>query len=225
MYPVLRLSPNWLIKALMNRRIGQHLPSLFGDVVDLGCGKRPFEPDMPRQVRSYIGLDWNHSLHGQHCDVIADFRFPLPLTSGSVDWVMCIEVLEHVPEPQEVLAEAHRVVRSGGGIILSVPFQWWVHEEPWDYYRFTRHGLHYLLTKAGFAEIAVEPVSGFWSMWLLKLNYQLSRLVRGPIYVRRIVRAILIPFWWVSQVVAPRLDRMWPEPRETSGYVALARKC
>ena len=123
-----------------------------------------------------------------------------------------------------MLREACRLLRPGGGITLSVPFQWWIHEAPWDYQRFTSHGLEYQLRKAGFENIEIETTTGFWSMWILKLNYQLARLIRGPRPLRVVVRACLIPFWWLGQTIALLMDRVWPEDRETAGYIATARK-
>jgi hypothetical protein len=115
-------------------------------------------------------------------------------------------------------------MREGGQLTLSVPFQWWVHEAPWDYQRFTRYGLYYHLDKAGFSNIVITPTTGFWSMWILKFNYQTARLIRGPRALRLLIRALLVPMWWLNQTLAPALDRIWPEDRETAGYFVTARK-
>jgi SAM-dependent methyltransferase len=224
MYSVRYSTHNWLIKKLANHRIVPKLARLNGTVVDLGCGTRPFEADILLHAKKYVGLDWGNTLHGTHADVIADLNQPLPLSDASVDHVVTFEVIEHLAEPATMLSEAARVLRSGGTLTLSAPFQWWVHEEPWDYQRFTRYGLDYQLCKAGFADIRITPTSGFWSMWLLKFNYQLLRLIRGPRPMRMLARALVIPIWWINQTVAPWLDKAWLEERETAGYFATARK-
>src|SRR5690606_19107127 len=123
-------------------------------------------------AKSYIGIDWNHSLHELQADIIADLNCPLPIRSQTIDHVVSFEVLEHLSEPAVMLTEAYRVLRPNGEIILSAPFQWWVHEAPWDYCRYTCHGLQHIFGKAGFRNIVVTPTTGFWSMWILKLNYQ-----------------------------------------------------
>jgi SAM-dependent methyltransferase len=224
MHPESRLAYNWLIKKLVNDKIRMHAQLLHGDVVDLGCGARPYVCDILANADRYIGVDWTQTLHGIHADVIADLTKPLPIRSESVDGVVTFEVLEHIAEPALMLSEACRILRPGGVLLLSVPFQWWVHEAPWDFYRYTRHGLEYLLKKAGFGTFDVQPTSGFWSMWILKLNYQLARLVRGPRLLRLLVRSLLIPIWWAGQAFAPLLDRIWPEDRETAGYFVVAYK-
>lgn len=224
MYSESRISHNWLIKKAVNDKIHARLPKLSGLVVDLGCGVRPFEHDILQYADNYIGVDWGNTLHGVQADILADLNQPLPIADAAANHVVSFEVLEHLAEPQVMLGEAFRILRRGGQITLSVPFQWWVHEAPWDYYRYTCHGLEYLLRKAGFIDIAVTPTTGFWSMWLLKLNYQTARLARGPRQVRFLIRALLIPFWWTNQQLAQALDRFWPEENETAGYFVTAAK-
>jgi SAM-dependent methyltransferase len=224
MYPEIRTGHNWLIHKALNDKVRERLPAFNGQVLDLGCGTRPFEADILRHAREYIGVDWSNTLHGNHADIVADLNQPLPIATGSVDHIISLEVLEHLAEPRVMLSEAFRILRSRGQLTLSVPFQWWIHEEPWDYFRYTRHGLRYLLEKAGFADIRVSATTGFWSMWVLKLNYQLARWPRGPGALRTSVRMALIPFWWLGQHAGPMLDRVWPEERETAGYFVTAVK-
>lgn len=155
--------------------------------------------------------------------MVADLNGRLPVGDAAFDNVVSFEVLEHLAEPRMMLSEAFRVLRAGGELTLSVPFQWWLHEEPWDYYRYTRDGLRYLLEKAGFMNVEVVSTTGFWSMWLLKLNHRTLRLLRDPTIVRAASRAVLIPFWWAGQH-AGRLPGCWPDERETAGYFVTAVK-
>lgn len=224
MYPENKLHHNWLIKKAVNDKLRARLPDLTGRVLDLGCGTRPFEQDILQHAVEYIGIDWGNTLHDLRADIVCDLNKPLPIESDYADHIVTFEVMEHLSEPQIMLSEAFRILRNGGGLTLSVPFQWWVHEAPWDFYRYTNFGLKHLLEKAGFTDITVKPTTGFWSMWFLKLNYQTTRLIRGPRLVRILARAVLIPFWWTFQILAPILDSAWREDRETAGYFATARK-
>lgn len=224
MYPVNFLSHHWLVKLRANRRIRGRLAGMAGRVIDLGCGTRPFEADIRSHAADYVGVDWQHTMHGVAADIVADLNLPLPLVDGCADHVLSLEVIEHLAEPGRMLAEASRILRSGGGLTLSAPFQWWIHEAPWDYQRFTRYGLEYQLRKAGFDDVRIAPTTGFWTMWLLKLNYQLLRLVRGPRLLRALVRACLVPVWTLGQLAGAALDRVWPEQGEAAGYFVTARK-
>ncbi|MDO5650616.1 MAG: class I SAM-dependent methyltransferase [Moraxella sp.] len=219
------LTHNWGIKRAVNQKIAKNLDKLNGKVADFGCGTRPFEDSILQFAEQYVGIDWANSIHDTQADVIADLNKPLDIASESFDAVVSFEVLEHLCEPTVMLSEAHRVLKKEGGVILlSVPFQWWVHEAPWDYQRYTRYGLFYLFDKCGFVDIEVQETTGFWLLWILKLNYQLVRLVRGPRLLRYVIKAVLIPFWFVSQWLAIALDNYWTEKNETAGYVVLARK-
>lgn len=224
MYPVKRSSHNWLIHKIGNAMVQARLPALSGHVLDVGCGERPFEVDILAYASVYTGMDWASTLHNLKADVVADANRSLPFRDKVFDHVLAFEVLEHLAEPEAMLQEAFRVLRTDGGLTLSMPFQWWVHEAPWDYQRFTDHGLRYRLEKVGFTDIEIQPRTGFWSMWILKLNYQTVRLVRGRWWRRIPARLFLTPFWFANQTLAPLLDRVWHEDRETAGYFVTARK-
>ena len=197
---------------------------MTGVLYDFGAGIQPYKDDILKTASNYISVDWPNTFHGLRADIVADLNHSLPIDSSVADTIVCFQVMEHLCEPQTMLNEAIRILKPGGKIILSVPFQWWIHEEPYDYFRFTRYGLQYMLTKAGFIEIEVEEVAGFWSMWFLKLNYQTNRLVRGPWILQLIVRSCLLPFWFINQLASPIVDRFWHCFQETQGYFVKAKK-
>jgi len=215
---------NWLVIKLNNKNVRNKLADIRGVVYDLGCGIRPYEKDILAVADRYIGVDWSNTIHELKSDIIADLNQPLPIGDKVADTVVSFQVLEHLCEPQIMLNEAFRILKPSGTIILTVPFQWWVHEAPHDYFRYTRHGLEYLLGKVCFVDVIVKESSGFWSMWVLKLNYQLARLVRGPKLVRWFIRLCLLPLWISSQLIAPMIDRYWHAPQETAVYIATAKK-
>jgi ubiquinone/menaquinone biosynthesis C-methylase UbiE len=132
--------------------------------------------------------------------------------------------MEHLREPQTMLNEAYRILKPGGTMVMQVPFMWWVHEAPFDFFRFTRYGLQYMFEKAGFGDVQVIPQTGFWVMWTLKFNYQSARLIRGPWPVRKLMVMLIRIVWAIDQRVAPWLDKHWTCEEETAGYFITARK-
>jgi SAM-dependent methyltransferase len=90
----------------------------------------------------YIGCDIRHGLG---VDQIADGQ-TLPFADRSIGNMLLFEVLEHVPYPQKVVAEAWRVLHEDGLLVLSVPFHYRLHGFPTDYWRFTSSGIHVLLS-------------------------------------------------------------------------------
>lgn len=215
---------NWLIYDIGDDWLDRFKGLYKGHLYDLGCGEMPFKNWLLNYADQYTGVDWGGTLHELKADILADLSEPLPINSEVADTVMSLSVMEHLREPQVFLYEAHRILKFGGTMILQVPFMWWVHEAPHDYYRYTKYGLRYMLEKAGFTEIAVYPQTGFWVMWILKFNYQTTRLIRGPWPVRKLIAMLLRIVWWVNQRMAPLLDKYWQSEGETAGYFVVARK-
>lgn len=218
-------SHNWLVLKGNNEILRKNLGEIHGVVYDLGCGIRPYEDDILKVADKYLGVDWSNTLHGLQADVVADLNKPLPIADEAADTVVSFQVMEHLCEPQIMLNEAHRILKPDGTIIVTVPWQWWIHEAPYDFFRYTPYGLKYLFEKAGFVDVVVEPQSGFFTMWILKMNYFSLRFVRGPQPLRWLIKAGLVPIWFIGQIFAPlldKLDRNWAV--ETSGYFVTARK-
>jgi len=131
-------------------------------ILDVGSGLAPYRELFTHT--SYTTCDWDQSIYSP--DVPPDIVSPadqIPVEDESFDAVLCTEVLEHVPAPWEVLSEFHRIVRPGGAVWITVPFTWPLHEQPHDYYRYTKFGLHSLLERAGFSQVDVVPLTDAFS--------------------------------------------------------------
>jgi SAM-dependent methyltransferase len=131
-------------------------------VLDAGAGDAPYRELFAHC--EYRTTDWEESVHpgARRADIIAPLD-ALPIADASFDAALCTQVLEHVENPRAVLGELHRVLRSGGGLWLTVPLVWPLHEEPFDFYRYTQHGLVALLARTGFVEIEVGPRNGYFT--------------------------------------------------------------
>ena len=87
----------------------------------------------------------------------------LKFEDNSFDSILCTQVLEHVYDHHTVIKEIHRVLKPNGHIILTVPFAWELHEEPYDYFRFTKHALKNLFEEAGLVVDLIKPNGGKWA--------------------------------------------------------------
>ena len=221
MFPIQYHTHNWLIRKITNGVVIQNAALYKGVLYDLGCGTKPYHDFIAPRCAAYIGVDWGNTLHTQTMDVVADLNLPLPIADAVADTVVCFQTLEHLCEPQQLLNEAFRIMKPNSQILLTVPFFWSLHEEPHDYFRYTKYGLTYMFQKAGFREIVVTPDTGFWTTHALRINYQTLR------YATRLggwVRWVLAPFWWLNQTIAPFLDKIDTNTRDTSTYSVTARK-
>jgi SAM-dependent methyltransferase len=118
----------------------------------------------------------------------------VPLKDGSVDGVLIQAVLEHVLDPQMVVAEIHRVLRLGGLVFAGTPFMQHVHEGPYDFTRFTESGHRYL-----FRHFAVRD-SGAGAGLGTQLLWSIVYFARGIHH--RAGQAARVMFFWL-----PMLDR------------------
>lgn len=155
LHPRLR-KPNYLERRFILdslRRTACHLKP--GRLLDVGCGIKPYESILRPPDSEYVGIDYPVTAETQgrpwtKADVFADC-VDMPFKDGEFDSVICTQVLEHVSEPKALLQEIGRVLKPGGVLLISVPMSWPHHEEPHDFYRYTRYGLEHLLQETGFA--------------------------------------------------------------------------
>ena len=213
------LSNNWLALKTNNDALKRRLHLISGRVIDMGCGDCPYKEDILRVAEEYIGVDWRNSLHRcSSVDVYADINEKLPFPDAYANTVVVFQVLEHLRKPLGFLKECVRLLAPGGMIIMTVPFMWGVHEEPYDYYRYTKYGLRYLLNEAGFVDIKVEENSYFWSTWILRFNYHTARYAKG------IIKAFFTPVWFIDQVMALVFDRIDKNASDAASYTVLGIK-
>jgi SAM-dependent methyltransferase len=146
------------VAAAYQRHLSQYC---HGRLLDLGCGRVPLYVAYRQFVNINICVDWANTLHGKlFLDFECDLRRPLPFRDSEFDVVVLSDVLEHIPTPEALLREIARVLVSDGTLMMSVPFLYWVHETPHDYYRYTEFGLRYLLGAAGLDVVVVERLGG-----------------------------------------------------------------
>lgn len=121
-----------------------------GQVLDVGCGSMPYRHLFPAAT-IYHGLEIDKRCNRQNTNVTHWYKGDVfPMQSSSYQLVICSQVLEHSFEPDQLLAEMFRVLQPGGLLLLSIPFCWPEHEQPYDSQRFTSFGLRHRLELAGF---------------------------------------------------------------------------
>lgn len=186
-------------------------------VLDAGAGEGQYRHHFGRQ--RYLGVDlgigdsdWNY----RELDVISDLQ-ALPLRDACCDAVVNIVTLEHVQEPGRVVCELARCLRPGGKLLLVVPHEWEEHQQPHDYFRYTRYGVAYLLGKAGLQDVRVEPVGGYFRLLA-------RRLLNGVQFFPALLKPFAMVAFGPAALLLPLLDGMDTNRNFTLGFICTARK-
>lgn len=148
-------------RALVRSFIARHLRADGAPAVrlgfDLGAGTAPFIPDLER---SWPGLRMVavDAVADDRAELVADASF-LPLADGVADLVTAFHLFQHVPDTRRALAEAGRVLKPDGLLLISFPFMCGSGRSR-DLWRWTRAGMETELRRAGFTVVASECRGG-----------------------------------------------------------------
>ena len=230
-------SHKWLPNMLREKAIRKAAQLLHGTLLDIGCGQRPFEDLFRHHVSKYIGIDLRKTL--SVVDIFAD-GLCLPFTKETFDTVTLLDVLEHVPQPENLLEEVHRVLKKHGCVIITTPHMWGIHCEPNDFYRYTPFGLKYLLSKTGFNIAYVNALGGYWITAGTRFCYYLSSFEFGSKRRKhlsldttneirlpkrnRLFRMPIISIYAIVQMLAYVLDRVDRYEYDAWSHITVAFK-
>lgn len=191
-----------------------------GSVIDIGCGIKSYRKLLAPFVSEHVGVDHEGTIHDKSNIDLVGTAYSIPVIGDSFDSALCTAVLEHLEEPEQALRECHRVLKRGSFAIYSVPFIWHLHEEPRDFYRFSKYGLKYLFEKVGFEIVELKALSGFWVTFGQLFVYNLYRFHRGPLRWLPIIPVIGLVIQGASYI----LDRLDKSEQWTWAYIVVAKK-
>lgn len=177
-------NPFYFARKNLALAISESSSNIHGNLLDVGCGTKPYRSLF--KVESYRGLDIDSPVtreRGVADDLYDGTQFPYQ--NDTFDSVLCNQVLEHVFNPDIFLTEINRVLKPGGKLLLTVPFVWDEHEQPYDYARYSSFGLSALLEKNGLKIISHRKLAAdatilfqLTNAYLFKLSQRWPRLVK-----------------------------------------------
>ena len=190
-------------------------------VLDLGCGDKPYLPYFKGVASTYVGVDVHP---GEYVDVVGAAE-SLPFAESSFDVVVATQMLEHVPDPPQVIREVNRVLRPGGLLLLSTHGTTVYHPNPNDYWRWTQEGLPKLLhDNGGWSNVHLEAAGGTMACFGYLYALLVARALDAPgLRVPRdvLLIAINVVFGAMDRVVPLHHPRRWTL---ISNFFAVARK-
>jgi len=168
-----------------NARFAQSIPA-GALVLDAGAGNQPYRDLLSHttyESADFEQVDKAYAKSTYICDLKA-----IPVENERFDYILFNQVMEHLPEPSDVLKELNRVLKPGGKLIYTAPLFYEEHEQPYDFFRYTQFGIKHLFAKAHFNVERLEWLEGYYST----IGYQLNRMAKYlPIQPRLITSGLL----------------------------------
>ena len=233
-------------KDLLEKGLAKLAPQAHGRLLDVGCGDKPYQMMFAPHVSEHVGVDYADTFEGSKYAQAskADFIYSgdrLPFEDAAFDTVLSTQVLEHTAKPWVLFAEMSRVLKPGGTLIVTIPFSYRVHSEPFDFYRFTSYALASLCEANGLEPMSIQPRGGFWAVIGQKLCSYLAlvagRMGRaaqasGSFGYEKEIR--IRPRYWALPFVLPAIvataafcrlmDRIAFNACDSLGYFLVARR-
>ncbi|MEB3242407.1 MAG: class I SAM-dependent methyltransferase [Cyanobacteriota bacterium] len=209
--------PYALARTALREALGRLAPRLpAGPLLDVGCGTMPYRALFPA-AEPYEGLEIDQERNRANPRVTHFYDgHTIPLAAERYAAILCSQVLEHSFSPERLLAECHRLLRPGGALLLTIPFLWPEHEQPWDSQRFTRFGLRQRLEAAGFRVEGMQRLNPGLSA-LLQLSIEWNESIERRLGAR-------LPAGWPRRGLQLLWRLLWALPYSAVNLLgALAR--
>lgn len=199
------INPFYFARAGLASSMKMFSPALNGQLLDIGCGSKPYRSLFT--VDAYIGLDIDSETTRKRgiADHLYDgTKFPFP--DESFNSALCNQVLEHVFNPNDFLREINRVLKPNGKLLLTVPFVWDEHEQPYDYARYSSFGLRALLENNGFRLLEHRKLGADTTVLFQLTNAYLYKIIQGwPKLIKLGFTVTVIAFINILGVVSGKL--------------------
>ena len=158
-----------------------------GIVLDIGGRDRGAFRKPKEKVDKWIFADINQDYNP---DIILDVTNMAAIDSNSIDVVNAIELFEHVNNIKVGLKECYRVLRKNGVFIISVPFLFHIHADPYDYQRWTYIKWREELKKIGFKIEHLIIMGKFFTTFAESLKDVVEAFQKSHSNLKSIIRII-----------------------------------
>jgi SAM-dependent methyltransferase len=137
-----------------------------GKALDVGCGGQPFRSALEKRGSEYFSLDVNPT-PGVSVDFLSPIDAPLPaalIECGPYDFILCTEVLEHVADWPRAFENLVTLLAPGGKLLLTAPHFYFLHEEPYDFFRPTLHAFAHFAARHNLTVLESRRLGDAWDL-------------------------------------------------------------
>jgi SAM-dependent methyltransferase len=199
------INPFYIARRGLLKNIKELGPEITGRTLDVGCGTKPYEKYFASN--EYTGLEIDTTINREIKK--ADFFYDgnrFPFGDAEFDSIVSNQVFEHVFNPSSFLKEINRVTRVGGRILMTVPFVWDEHEQPYDFARYSSFGLNSVLSENGFKVIKhIKSVNDLRVIAQLLNGYLYKKTAPRPLLKQLVTIFIMFPVNFFGILVAKLL--------------------
>jgi SAM-dependent methyltransferase len=186
------VNPFYFARKGLYDNISAFADRIKGEVLDVGCGQKPYR--LLFNVDRYVGLEIDTPEN--RAQNYADFYYDgtaFPFSDHEFDSVVINQVLEHVFNPGDFLSEIYRVLKPAGMLLVTVPFVWDEHSQPFDYARYSSFGLKHLLGLHGFDIVEQrKSVQDIRVIFQLLNTYLYKKTLTRNVYINLVATLILM---------------------------------
>jgi SAM-dependent methyltransferase len=193
-----------------------------GRLLDMGCGHVPLYETYRDLVQENLCVDWENTAQlSPFLDEPVNLNGKLPFADQSFDTILLTDVLEHIAEPQLLMREISRLLRYDGKLIMGVPFFYWLHEVPHDYYRYTEHALRRFCDLNDLSVLELEPYGGLSEIFV---DLTLKGIAHLPKLLAACLRIVCSPVAALTNTAVFRKLSKLTQSDFPLGYVMIAQK-
>ena len=186
------------------------------NVLNIGSGGE-LESLIKKNFKNVFSIDIDENRNPNQKIDICDDNFSSNIkTKPSL--VCCFEVLEHTKDPKKAIRNIYSILKKGDYFLASTPFNFHIHDEPNDYFRFTYFGLEMLLND--FSEVKIKKRNG----WLESIFINIIRLEKEKNVLSKILGKSFILIYFIFLPLILLIQKIITSEKLTTGYYIEAKK-
>jgi len=210
---------HYLSKKISRKNLYKFICNELNDKHDLNClnigSGGPIEDLLKKKVKNYYSIDVDENRKPNEIIDICSDNLKINFKPN----LICIfETLEHCENPIKAVENIYNMLQKGQKCLASVPFNFHIHDEPSDFFRFTEYGCKLIFKD--FSNVKVLSRNG----WLESIFVNFIRLEKERNILSRIFGRIFLIINIIIYPIILIIQKIIPSKKLTTGYFIIAVK-